>query len=280
MCDAADSRIPPAPMPNGPTPSPTRREPTRNAPAESCHWRGMPRARIAAPLRARTESTAIYERFATAATARARLTMRGPQREATLSSIATTRCLRTADDPRPARARGERPERLAAADRVGEDDDVGIRRDDVLGGELRVAGVRRVCCIGDVAEAEQPVDAADEGRRSRRVVRRIELVVDLEVPRLRRDAPDERRERTLHRADEPSSSPARARSRGRAGGSRRTPAATLSAAGSSSTVMPSFSSEATSPPSIETTTRSGSYDAIASTFGVKPESFVRGARFG
>ena len=83
-CESADSTIAPTPMPTGPTPSPTRSEPTRNAPAQSAR-RGGDAARLDARLvRARTESTAISERRATAATARANSTMRGPQREATL----------------------------------------------------------------------------------------------------------------------------------------------------------------------------------------------------
>ena len=49
--------------------------------------------------------------------------------------------------------------RLTAADRVREDDEVGARRDDVLGRELRVRG-RPGRGVGDVLQAEERVDAA------------------------------------------------------------------------------------------------------------------------
>ncbi len=102
-------------------------------------------------------------------------------------------------DRAPARSRGDRRCVLPAALRVGEDDDLRVLRDDVLGRQLRVAAAGRVRRVGDVLEAEQPVDAADERLRRRRVVRRVELVVDPQVAARLRHAPHDRRQLRLHR---------------------------------------------------------------------------------
>ena len=120
------------------------------------------------------------------ATARTKLTIRGPHRDAIESSTRTIVPVRTADDVLPARPRGDRARRLLAAVDVGEHDDVRALRDDVLGGELRVAGARRVRRVGDVLQPEQRVDPADERLRRGRVEIRPELVVDGQPSRARR----------------------------------------------------------------------------------------------
>ena len=96
--------------------------------------------------------------LAIAATARANCTIRGPQREATSSSTADDPVVPDRRDRAPAGPRGDRRRRLVAALRVGEDDDLRVLLEDVLGGELRVAAAGRVRRVGDVPEAEELVD--------------------------------------------------------------------------------------------------------------------------
>src|SRR5947209_8244748 len=62
--------------------------------------------------------------------------------------------------------------------------------------------MRRVGCVRDVLEAEELVDAADERRRGRRVVRRIELVIHGLVPLRLGNAAQELRQRALDSADD------------------------------------------------------------------------------
>ena len=134
--------------------------------------------------------------------ARKKSTSRGPQRDAIES------WMRTTEPVRMALIRSQ-PGRAATVDafcpqqtRVGEHDDVGARRDDVLGGELRVAEPGRVGGVGDVLEAERRIDLTDERLRRRREERRIELVVDGEaLPSLLRVG-DDRADLRLHSRDE------------------------------------------------------------------------------
>src|SRR5205809_897128 len=204
MCDSADSAIPPMPIPTGPTPRPTSSEPTRNAPAQSRHWRGTPRARTRASVRARTESTAISPLRLPCDRCDGAGEVHEPRPPPRRNTVVDRDDAVTADrrEPAPARSCRDRRGGLAAADRVREHDDVGVRGDDVLRGELRIPGMRRVGRVGDVPEAEEPVDAADERRRGRRVIGRVELVVDLEVPLPLRHAANERGQLVLHRAHE------------------------------------------------------------------------------
>ena len=67
---------------------------------------------------------------------------------------------------------------LVAADGVGQHDEVRRLADDVLGRQLRVAAGGVLGAVGDVLQAEQLVDAADERRAGRGVEGRVELVVD------------------------------------------------------------------------------------------------------
>src|SRR5438093_284147 len=53
--------------------------------------------------------------------------------------------VRDCGDVAPPRPRCDRRRALPATHRVGEHDHLRVRRDDVLGRELRIAGVRRVC---------------------------------------------------------------------------------------------------------------------------------------
>ena len=73
---------------------------------------------------------------------------------------------------------GEGLRGLVAADGVGQHDQVRRLPDDVLGGQLRVAAGGVVGAVGDVLQAEQRVDAADEGGAGRGEEGRVELVVD------------------------------------------------------------------------------------------------------
>ena len=126
------------------------------------------------------------------ATARTKLTIRGPQREAIESSIRTIVPVRTAVDGRSSPA-GRRPSAGVCPQQrdVGEHDDVGALRDDVLGRELRVAAAARVGGVGDVLQPEERVDLADERARGRRVEVGPELVVDGQAAGARRAAFDE-----------------------------------------------------------------------------------------
>ena len=72
--------------------------------------------------------------------------------------------------------------RLMAALGVGNEHEVGVLLDDVLGRDLRVAGTLLVGRISDVAQARELIDRADERLRRHRVVRVVELVVVGEHP--------------------------------------------------------------------------------------------------
>ena len=103
--------------------------------------------------------------------------MRGPHREAMSSFKPTMWPALTASIDRPARPGRDRVGVLAAADRVGEDDEVWVGFDDVLGRELRVARVGTAGRVGDAPHSEQLEQRSDERRRGHRVVGRIQLVV-------------------------------------------------------------------------------------------------------
>jgi hypothetical protein len=79
-------------------------------------------------------------------------------------------------DARPSRTVRNGGRRLIAAFRVGQEDQIGVRVDDELRRELRVAAAV-VGSVGDVAEPHERVQLADEGRRGRREIRRVQLVV-------------------------------------------------------------------------------------------------------
>ena len=66
---------------------------------------------------------------------------------------------------------------LLTADRVGEEDQVGVGRHDELGVELRVAARVALRLVGDVPQPEQAVELADERRAVGAEERRVELVV-------------------------------------------------------------------------------------------------------
>ena len=105
-------------------------------------------------------------------------------------------------DVPPARPCGDRLRRLRAAVDVGEHDDVRAARDDVLGRELRIAAAPRgVGGVGDVPEAEERVDAADERARRRRVEVGAELVEHVQPSRARRRLGQQRGDLRLHPGD-------------------------------------------------------------------------------
>ena len=125
-------------------------------------------------------------------------TIRGPQREATSSldrhdPAVPGRCDRVPAGPRLTFA-AVWPQHFVS----GEDDQVGVRRDDVLRRELRVAGAVLVGRVGDVAQSEQFEHLAAERRRGRRVVVGAELLVDAQIGVLRHGRRD-RRDPLLHR---------------------------------------------------------------------------------
>src|SRR4051794_8255333 len=97
------------------------------------------------------------------------------------------------------RALGHGLRGLAAALRVRQDDEVRRLLDDVLGGQLRVAAVGALGGVGDVLQAEQAVDAADEGLARRGVVVLLELVVHAQLLRGLRDRGDGGRDPVLDR---------------------------------------------------------------------------------
>ena len=90
-------------------------------------------------------------------------------------------------------------EALPAALRVGEEDQVGVRRDDVLTRQLRVVA-RAAGAVRDVAKPEHPVDLADERAGRDRVVVGRQLVVDGERPAAR-NRRERLRDARAHRAD-------------------------------------------------------------------------------
>ena len=117
--------------------------------------------------------------FISAATSERRTTIRGPHREAMSSLRPSTRPSFTAarlDQPGRVRHGGGR---LAAADRVGQEDVVRVRLEDELAAQLRVAATGRgpLGRVGDVVQAEQAEHLPDERARRGRVVRLVELVV-------------------------------------------------------------------------------------------------------
>ena len=93
------------------------------------------------------------------ATALRNRTIRGPHSEAIESFTGTTAPLLTAAIVVPAGSRCHRFEGLAAADRVGENDQVRVARDDVLGRELWV-GARAAGLVGDVRAARAACTSA------------------------------------------------------------------------------------------------------------------------
>ena len=112
-----------------------------------------------------------------AATVFRKSTTRGPQREATSSSSSTTPPDLTAVELVPAGPGGDGLGRLAAALGVGQEDQVGVGLDHVLGRQLRVAAGVLVGRVGDVLQAELVVELADEGLGGRRVQGLVQLVV-------------------------------------------------------------------------------------------------------
>src|SRR5258706_163833 len=145
-------------------------------------WRTPPTPRLTGPTSAPTSSPQAAKATAptTQSGARATSAARGRQRardrpDEVDDPRAPARSDRVVDaddrvvadgrDRVPARTRRDRLRGLAAAPHVGQDDQRRVRRDDVLGRELRVAARRRVGCVGDVLQAEQRVDLADERLR-------------------------------------------------------------------------------------------------------------------
>ena len=80
------------------------------------------------------------------------------------SLISTTLPFWTAADRIPARAGADGLGRLAAADRVGEEDQIGVGRHDELGVQLRVPAGVAFRLVGDVPQPEQAVELTDERR--------------------------------------------------------------------------------------------------------------------
>ncbi len=117
--------------------------------------------------------------FISAATSERRTTMRGPQREAMSSLRPSTRPSFTAVEIRPTGPLRHRGARLAAADRVGQQDVARVRLQDELAAQLRVpaAGRGPLRRVGDAVQTEQAEHLPDEGARGGRVVGLVELVV-------------------------------------------------------------------------------------------------------
>ena len=215
--------------------------------------RGSPRRRASRrdqPAGARACSTASWTCWAYSTT-------RGPHREAMSSSIAKTWPFWTAVIwSHPSRAL-DGLEALAAALRVGEEDEVRVGGDDRLGVELRVAA-HVLGRVGDVAQAEQLVDLPDERRRAGAVAVRARA-------RGRRSAgpPTSAATRRARRGRSASGRPARRPPRRgrwprRAARSACTPRRTCVADSPAHTVRPIASSWSVSVSSPDVTTRSGS----------------------
>ena len=137
----------PTPMSTGPATTPTANATARNDTAATAHPGVTPRSRERARRCGGCLHSTPYwrpRRSSAVPIARTRLTSRGPQRDAIESSSRTTEPDAHRGDPRPPGTAATVPRALRAAHRVGEDDQVGVRRDDVLGRELRIVGARPV----------------------------------------------------------------------------------------------------------------------------------------
>ena len=214
------------------------------------------------------------------ATASTKSGTRGPHREAMSSSITTTPPFWTA-------VSASQPGRSAdllggdsAALVVGQEHQIGIGREQVLGRDLRVGRAGLLGgLVGDVGQAEVGVDLTDErvAARGVQVGVRARGTPTAGGPS---GSPRSPSRSGLHvRDDAAASSPwpvaaPMARSAGRRRRGRQRPT------GRSRGRQPVQAVGELARTSPEASTRSGRYSAIASTFGSKPESSVTGASAG
>ena len=146
--------------------------------------------------------SAVLSPAASSATDSAKSATRGPQREAMSSSASRTRPSWTAgtvsNAGRWATVSAVCSQHLVSASTIRS----GRLADDVLGGQLRVAagGVGRA--VGDVLQAEERVDAADERAAVRGEEARVELVVDPHALDVVRDGRDRGLDPVLHVGDD------------------------------------------------------------------------------
>ena len=167
---AADSSTAPTPRSTGPASTPTTSDSSEERDGGARPDRGQPASPdVGGVLRdGRHRATGAAARAPTTSRGRSS-TSRGPQREAIESSIRTIEPVRTAlirsQPGRAATVDAFWPQHTVSARTI----DVGARRDDVLGRELRVAEAGRVGGVGDVLQPEQRVHLPDERLRRRRV---------------------------------------------------------------------------------------------------------------